>query len=127
MVSFFGSGVSAACLYFITSSTENLVLSSVFESLSSAGISLMYCIAVELFPTEHRCLYASVHKRYKKLSYANYTRFFLLLFFFFQGHGRVGRFYVRKNRRAPGKHRRRGFHRLALHGSDFGVVFVFNK
>lgn len=54
VVCFMGSGVSAALLYFITTSTQNLMLSAVFESLSSAGISLMYCIAVEIFPTEFR-------------------------------------------------------------------------
>lgn len=54
VVSFLGSGLSAACLYFITSSLESLVLSSMFAALSSVGISLMYCIAVELFPTEYR-------------------------------------------------------------------------
>ncbi|XP_015370803.1 PREDICTED: synaptic vesicle glycoprotein 2B [Diuraphis noxia] len=67
VVSFFGSGLSAACLYFITSSLENLVLSSIFEALSSVGISLMYCIAVELFPTEYRGMAVSIGSTFGKI------------------------------------------------------------
>ncbi|XP_025423753.1 synaptic vesicle glycoprotein 2C-like isoform X2 [Sipha flava] len=66
-VCFFGSGVSAACLYVITSSHSNLMLSAVFESLSSAGISLMYCIAVELFPTEYRGMAVSIGSTFGKI------------------------------------------------------------
>ncbi|CAH1708574.1 synaptic vesicle glycoprotein 2B-like isoform X2 [Aphis gossypii] len=67
VVSFLGSGLSAALLYFITSSLENLVLSSVFEALSSVGISLMYCIAVELFPTEYRGMAVSIGSTFGKI------------------------------------------------------------
>uniref|UniRef100_A0A2H8TZZ2 Synaptic vesicle glycoprotein 2A n=1 Tax=Melanaphis sacchari TaxID=742174 RepID=A0A2H8TZZ2_9HEMI len=67
VVSFLGSGLSAALLYFITSSLENLILSAVFEALSSVGISLMYCIAVELFPTEYRGMAVSIGSTFGKV------------------------------------------------------------
>ncbi|XP_060861535.1 synaptic vesicle glycoprotein 2B-like isoform X1 [Metopolophium dirhodum] len=67
VVSFLGSGLSAALLYFITSSLENLVLSSMFAALSSVGISLMYCIAVELFPTEYRGMAVSIGSTFGKV------------------------------------------------------------
>ncbi|VVC44488.1 Hypothetical protein CINCED_3A025275 [Cinara cedri] len=65
--SFLGSGISAAWLYFITSSIENLVLSSIFEAFSSIGISLLYCITVELFPTEYRGMAASIGTMFGKV------------------------------------------------------------
>ncbi|XP_050540651.1 synaptic vesicle glycoprotein 2B-like isoform X2 [Daktulosphaira vitifoliae] len=65
--SFVGSGIAAACLYYITTSTQNLVLSSIFEALSSMGISLMYCISVELFPTEHRGMAVSLGGTFGKI------------------------------------------------------------
>ncbi|XP_050419693.1 synaptic vesicle glycoprotein 2B-like [Adelges cooleyi] len=67
VVSFMGSGIAAACLYFITSSAQNLALSAVFEALSSLGISLMYCICVELFPTEHRGMAVSIGGTFGKI------------------------------------------------------------
>ncbi|VVC36128.1 Major facilitator superfamily,Major facilitator superfamily domain,Major facilitator, sugar transporter- [Cinara cedri] len=60
VLSFIMSGISAACLYFITSSTQNLVIASVFEALSSMGMNLIYCIAIELFPTEYRGMATSM-------------------------------------------------------------------
>ncbi|XP_060861423.1 synaptic vesicle glycoprotein 2C-like [Metopolophium dirhodum] len=67
VLSFFGSGLSAACLYFITSSFENIVLSSVFEALSSMGIGLIFCISVELFPTEYRGVAVSIGSMFGKI------------------------------------------------------------
>ncbi|XP_029342242.1 synaptic vesicle glycoprotein 2B [Acyrthosiphon pisum] len=60
VLSFFGSGFFAACLYFISSSFESIVLSSVFEALSSIGIGLVFCIGVEIFPTEYRGVGVSI-------------------------------------------------------------------
>lgn len=41
-------------LYFVTNSTQNLILSSTFEALTSLGISLVYTVMVDLFPTNLR-------------------------------------------------------------------------
>lgn len=41
-------------LYFVNNSTQNLILSSVFEALTSLGISLVYTVMVDLFPTNLR-------------------------------------------------------------------------
>ncbi|XP_025413829.1 synaptic vesicle glycoprotein 2A-like isoform X2 [Sipha flava] len=67
VVSFVGSAVSAAWLYFITSSTENLILSCIFEALSGAGIGLVYCIAVDLFPIEYNGMATSIGTMFGKL------------------------------------------------------------
>ncbi|XP_022182076.1 synaptic vesicle glycoprotein 2B-like isoform X1 [Myzus persicae] len=67
VLSFFGSSISAAWLYFITSSMENIILSSIFEAFSSIGISLTYCITVELFPTEYRGMAASIGTMFGKI------------------------------------------------------------
>lgn len=48
-----GGGVTVG-LYFVTNSTQNLILSSVFEALTSLGISLVYTVMVDLFPTNLR-------------------------------------------------------------------------
>ena len=40
--------------YYVTNSNQNLVLSCVFEALTSLGISLLYCVIVDMFPTNLR-------------------------------------------------------------------------
>uniref|UniRef100_A0A2H8TZE7 Synaptic vesicle glycoprotein 2B n=1 Tax=Melanaphis sacchari TaxID=742174 RepID=A0A2H8TZE7_9HEMI len=67
VLSFFGSAMSSACLYFITSSFENIVLSSIFEALSSLGIGLIFCISVELFPTEFRGVAVAIGSMFGKV------------------------------------------------------------
>ena len=47
-------------LYFVTNSTQNLILSSVFEALTSLGISLVYTVMVDLFPTNLRVMAAAL-------------------------------------------------------------------
>lgn len=41
-------------LYFVNNSFENLILSCIFEALTSLGISTVYCVMVDLFPTNLR-------------------------------------------------------------------------
>lgn len=41
-------------LYFVDSTNTNLALSCVFEALTSLGISTVYCVMVDLFPTNLR-------------------------------------------------------------------------
>lgn len=41
-------------LYFVRNSIENLILSCIFEALTSLGISTVYCVMVDLFPTNLR-------------------------------------------------------------------------
>lgn len=52
------SVVVAACvavgMYFVTSSLQNLILSCVFESLTSLGVVTFYCTLCEIFPTNMR-------------------------------------------------------------------------
>ncbi|KAK3907449.1 Synaptic vesicle glycoprotein 2B [Frankliniella fusca] len=54
------SGLVAVGLYFVTNSTQNLVLSCIFEALTSLGISTVYCVMVDLFPTNLRVMAAAL-------------------------------------------------------------------
>ncbi|XP_008201613.1 synaptic vesicle glycoprotein 2B isoform X2 [Tribolium castaneum] len=47
-------------LYFVNSATSNLVLSCIFEALTSLGISTVYCVMVDLFPTNLRVMAAAL-------------------------------------------------------------------
>ncbi|GLV41149.1 uncharacterized protein CBL_04673 [Carabus blaptoides fortunei] len=47
-------------LYFVQSATMNLVLSCIFEALTSLGISTVYCVMVDLFPTNLRVMAAAL-------------------------------------------------------------------
>ncbi|CAI6350752.1 unnamed protein product [Macrosiphum euphorbiae] len=67
VLSFFGSGFFAGCLYFISSSFENIMLSSLFEALSSIGIGLVFCIGVEIFPTEYRGVGLSIGSMFGRI------------------------------------------------------------
>ncbi|CAG2061538.1 unnamed protein product [Timema podura] len=46
--------------YFIGNSTENLVLSCIFEALTSLAISTVFCVMVDLFPTNLRVMAAAL-------------------------------------------------------------------
>ncbi|XP_043283171.1 synaptic vesicle glycoprotein 2B-like [Venturia canescens] len=46
--------------FFVRSSTENLVLSCIFEAFSSVCMSTMLCIVVDLFPTDLRAMAAAL-------------------------------------------------------------------
>ncbi|XP_056642432.1 synaptic vesicle glycoprotein 2B-like [Diorhabda sublineata] len=47
-------------LYFVNSAMSNLVLSCIFEALTSLGISTVYCVMVDLFPTNLRVMAAAL-------------------------------------------------------------------
>lgn len=53
------SGVAMA-LYYVQTSTQNLILSCIFEALTGCCISVVYCIMVDLFPTNLRVLAAAL-------------------------------------------------------------------
>ncbi|XP_033245596.1 synaptic vesicle glycoprotein 2C-like isoform X2 [Drosophila miranda] len=46
--------------YFARSSFENLILSCIFEALTSLSISTLYCVLVDLFPTNLRVMAAAM-------------------------------------------------------------------
>ncbi|XP_018326529.1 synaptic vesicle glycoprotein 2B-like isoform X2 [Agrilus planipennis] len=48
------AGAVTGGLYFVNSSVSNLVLCCIFEALTSLGISTVYCVMVDLFPTNLR-------------------------------------------------------------------------
>jgi len=54
VVSLVVSGAVTVGFYYVVNSTQNLVLSCVFEALTSLGISLVYCVIVDMFPTNLR-------------------------------------------------------------------------
>ena len=41
-------------LFFVKSSLQNMILSCIFESATSIGISIIYCCLVVIFPTNFR-------------------------------------------------------------------------
>lgn len=47
-------------LYFVRNASQNLILSCVFEALTSLGISTVYCVMVDLFPTNLRVMAAAL-------------------------------------------------------------------
>ncbi|KAH9629396.1 hypothetical protein HF086_017128 [Spodoptera exigua] len=54
------AGVVTIGLYFVQNSTQNLVLSCIFEALTSLAISLVFCVLVDLFPTNLRVMAAAL-------------------------------------------------------------------
>lgn len=54
------AGAVTVGLYFVVDSTQNLILSCVFEALTSLGISTVYCVMVDLFPTNLRVMAAAL-------------------------------------------------------------------
>uniref|UniRef100_A0A1B0CZJ6 Major facilitator superfamily (MFS) profile domain-containing protein n=1 Tax=Phlebotomus papatasi TaxID=29031 RepID=A0A1B0CZJ6_PHLPP len=54
------AGAVTIGLYFVIDSTQNLILSCIFEALTSLGISLVYTVMVDLFPTNLRVMAAAL-------------------------------------------------------------------
>ncbi|XP_046740734.1 synaptic vesicle glycoprotein 2B-like [Diprion similis] len=54
------SGAVTIGFYFVINADQNLILSCIFEALTSLGISLLYCIIVDLFPTNLRVMAAAL-------------------------------------------------------------------
>jgi MFS transporter, VNT family, synaptic vesicle glycoprotein 2 len=56
---FIAGGVTFG-FYFVINADQNLILSCVFEALTSLGISTVYCVMVDLFPTNLRVMAAAL-------------------------------------------------------------------
>ncbi|XP_036143311.1 synaptic vesicle glycoprotein 2B [Monomorium pharaonis] len=56
IVSLVVSGAVTVGFYYVVNSTQNLVLSCVFEAVMSLGVSLVYCVIVDIFPTNLRIM-----------------------------------------------------------------------
>ncbi|XP_033149199.1 synaptic vesicle glycoprotein 2C isoform X3 [Drosophila busckii] len=54
------AGFVTTGLYFVRNSLENLILSSIFEALTSLSISTVYCVMVDLYPTNLRVMAAAM-------------------------------------------------------------------
>lgn len=54
------AGMVTVGLYYVQNSTQNLVLSCIFEALTSLAISLVFCVLVDLFPTNLRVMAAAL-------------------------------------------------------------------
>ncbi|XP_045494468.1 synaptic vesicle glycoprotein 2C-like isoform X1 [Colias croceus] len=54
------AGLVTVGLFFVQNSTQNLVLSCIFEALTSLAISLVFCVLVDLFPTNLRVMAAAL-------------------------------------------------------------------
>ncbi|XP_022901630.1 synaptic vesicle glycoprotein 2B-like [Onthophagus taurus] len=50
----FSSGLCAACMYFVSNKTQNLVVSAVFSGVISCGNAALDCLITEIFPTNLR-------------------------------------------------------------------------
>ena len=48
------SGAAAFGIYFVKSSTDNLILGCVFGAVSTMGFNALDCLGAELFPTHLR-------------------------------------------------------------------------
>ncbi|XP_052868506.1 synaptic vesicle glycoprotein 2B-like [Anopheles cruzii] len=54
------AGAVTVGLSYVHNSTQNLLLSCIFEALTSMGISTVYCVMVDLFPTNLRVMAAAL-------------------------------------------------------------------
>lgn len=54
------AGLVTVALYFVQTSNQNLALSATFEALTSLAISLVFCVLVDLFPTNLRVMAAAL-------------------------------------------------------------------
>lgn len=73
---FISAGVTIG-LYYVRNSVENLVLSCVFEALTSLGISTVYCVMVDLFPTNLRVMAAALSLTFGRGEMENIRQFTL--------------------------------------------------
>lgn len=60
VISLLLAGAVSAGLYFVHNSLQNLILSCIFEALTSMAISTVYCVMVDLFPTNLRVMAAAL-------------------------------------------------------------------
>lgn len=77
------SGAVTIGLYFVQTATQNLILSCVFEALTSMGISTVYCILVDLFPTNLRFAFFLRYHRLTNNLFQVEVFFNIQVFFFY--------------------------------------------
>ncbi|XP_071872143.1 synaptic vesicle glycoprotein 2C isoform X2 [Bombus fervidus] len=56
VITAFIPAVVTACLFLVETSTQNLVLSCAYESVTSVCLSVVYCLLVDLYPTHLRAM-----------------------------------------------------------------------
>ena len=56
VITAFIPGVVTACLFLVQTSTQNLILSCAYESVTSVCLSVVYCLLVDLYPTHLRAM-----------------------------------------------------------------------
>lgn len=49
-------GIVTVGLFLVSNSTQNLILTCIFESITSVSISIVYCLLVDLYPTNLRAM-----------------------------------------------------------------------
>ena len=60
VITAFVPAVVTACLFMVKTSTQNLVLSCAYESVTSVCLSVVYCLLVDLYPTHLRAMAAGL-------------------------------------------------------------------
>lgn len=56
VITAFVPAVVTACLFLVQTSTQNLILSCAYESVTSVCLSVVYCLLVDLYPTHLRAM-----------------------------------------------------------------------
>lgn len=84
IVSLFVAGGVTIGLYYVQNATQNLILSCVFEALTSLAISTVYCIMVDLFPTNLRVMAAALSLTFGRGKRSSFRMLFDLIPFCFQ-------------------------------------------
>ena len=56
VITAFIPAVVTACLFLVETSTQNLILSCAYESVTSVCLSVVYCLLVDLYPTHLRAM-----------------------------------------------------------------------
>ena len=69
------AGAVTIGLYFVVNAQQNLILSCIFEALTSLGISTVYCVMVDLFPTNLRYDFNSIKSNFFLCSSYNFEIF----------------------------------------------------
>ncbi|XP_015435135.1 PREDICTED: synaptic vesicle glycoprotein 2B-like [Dufourea novaeangliae] len=60
VITAFVPAVVTACLFLVQTSTQNLILSCAYESVTSVCLSVVYCLLVDLYPTHLRAMAAGL-------------------------------------------------------------------
>ncbi|XP_043250593.1 synaptic vesicle glycoprotein 2B-like isoform X2 [Colletes gigas] len=60
VITAFIPAIVTACLFLVKTSTQNLILSCAYESVTSVCLSVVYCLLVDLYPTHLRAMAAGL-------------------------------------------------------------------